>query len=331
MMFHIDKKLLTIPFFLTVARFVTMPFLIVALLYHQWNAALCLFTFAAMTDVLDGAFARLFNEETALGAYLDPIGDKILTLTTFGILAFDATTTHFVPQWLFYVIFVKELVLIVGAVYLMRKRPTCVMHAGWAGKAAMLVQTTFIFIVLLTLFAVYPIANVTVLAAMHWTVVASLVIAFGYYVYQFAQCKKAVVPVIFVMLCAPLLQAKMNEFTVTPPVKKAKSTFNQVREDSAEQLELIAHNLAHEIEAASVLLRDVMKSIRDVAEGSTSTGVVAYLKGKQEDCTAAFDALDETTRARTAQLKSKHLWFEEAVFSCNLNTSRGISHRDTKK
>lgn len=335
-MFHIDKKFLTIPFFLTVARFVTMPFLIVALMYHQWNAALCLFTFAAMTDVLDGAFARLFNEETTLGAYLDPIGDKILTVTTFGLLAFDSTTSQFVPAWLFYVILAKELLLIMGAAYVLRNKPTCVIHAGWAGKAAMFIQTLFVFIILLTLFAEYPIQNVQAIDAMHAVIVASLVVALLYYVYQLIQCKrdsvpKGAAPLVILLLIVPLLHAQTSEFTMATPVKKNKRSLNQVRQDSAEQLEVLAHNVAHEIEAASVLLRDVMKSIRDVAEGDTSSGAIAYLKCRKEDCSVAFEALDDATRARTAQLKAKHKWFEEDVFSCNLSTSRGMSHRDTKK
>lgn len=329
-MFHIDKKLLTIPFFLTVARFVTMPFLIVALTYHQWNAALCLFTFGAMTDVLDGAFARLFNEETSLGAYLDPIGDKILTLTTFGILSFDSVTNVMVPQWLFYVILIKELLLIAGGIYCMRKQPDHVIHAGWAGKAAMFIQTVFIFIILLTLFAGVPFTNVKTLFFMHMIVVVSIVVALLYYVYQLVSCKKVLVPVVFILIGAPLLHAVSNEFTVNTPVKKTKRSLNQVRQDSAEQLEVLAHNLAHEIEAASVLLRDVMRGIRDVAEGDTSTGAIAYLKCRKDDCSEVFDALDDATRARTMQLKAKHKWFEEDIFSCNLSTSRDVSRRAKK-
>lgn len=329
-MFHIDRQFLTIPFFLTLARFVTMPFLVAALVYHQWNAALCLFTFGAMTDVLDGAFARLFNEETSLGAYLDPIGDKILTLTTFGILSFDSATNVMVPQWLFYVILVKELLLIVGGIYCMRKQPTRVIRAGWAGKAAMLIQTTFIFIILLTLFAGVPLTNVNALFFMQMAVVASLLVALLYYAYQLVQCKKVLVPVVFILVSAPLMHAVSNEFTVNTPVKKTKRSINQMRQDSAEQLEVLAHNLAHEIEAASVLLRDVMRGIRDIAEGGMSTSANAYLKCRKEDCSVAFEALDDATRARTMQLKAKHKWFEEDVFSCNLSTSRDVSRRVKK-
>lgn len=40
--------------------------------------AVIAFVFAALTDWLDGFLARKFNVESALGAFLDPIGDKVL-------------------------------------------------------------------------------------------------------------------------------------------------------------------------------------------------------------------------------------------------------------
>lgn len=327
------KKLLTIPFFLTLFRFAVIPFLIIALLYHQWHWALCLFTLAAMSDILDGAFARLFNEETELGAYLDPLGDKILTLSTFGILAYGSSVAHVVPLWLFYLIFAKELLLIVAAAYLWKTKSNCVIHAGWAGKIAMFIQTTFIFIILLTLFAEYPIHNAQAILLMQSAVVVSLLIALLYYAYQAIRCKKSIAPLLVLMVFSPALDAKKSEFVLQKTVRQPKRSLNQIRQDSAEQLELLAHNLVHEIEAAGALLHDVMDTIRSCAEGDSRKGATAYLKQHQADCSETFESLDAETCARTAQLKAKHKWFEEAVISCNLNTSKKHESfsRETKK
>ena len=332
-MFTIDKKLFTIPFFLTISRIVIIPFLAIALMVHQWNVALCLFTLAAMTDVLDGAFARLFNEETKLGAYLDPIGDKLLTLTTFGILAFGHSASHLVPLWLFYVILAKELVLILVAAYMMHIKSDCIIHAGWAGKMAMLIQTTFIFIVLLAFFAEYPLTNLYTLSLMHYCIVAGLVVSLAYYGYQLVRCKnkKSTAAILFLGLAIPaMLSAKKSEFIIKQEQTKTstKRSLNQARQDAADQLESIAHNLVYEIEAASKVLHDVMHSIRTIAEGNTKKGTVAYLKCQQDACMQAFEDLEQATCARTAQLKTKHVWFEEAVFSCNLSTS---PNREKKK
>lgn len=303
------------------------------MLYHQWHWALCLFTLAAMSDILDGAFARLFHEETELGAYLDPLGDKILTLSTFGILTYESSVTHLVPHWLFYLILAKELLLILAAAYLLKTKSNCVIHAGWAGKVAMFIQTTFIFVILLTLFAEYPIHNAQAILLMQGAVVISLLTALLYYAYQAIRCKKSIAPLLALILFTPLLDAKKSEFVLQKTVRQPKRSLNQIRQESAEQLELLAHNLAHEIEAASTLLHDVMNSIRSCAEGDSRKGATAYLKQHQEDCSDIFESLDAETCARTAQLKAKHKWFEEAVISCNLSTSKKHESfpRETRK
>jgi CDP-diacylglycerol--glycerol-3-phosphate 3-phosphatidyltransferase len=66
---------------LTVARILMIP-LVVLLFYlpYQWSnpAAAIVFIFAALTDSLDGYLARKLGQTSALGAFLDPVADKLM-------------------------------------------------------------------------------------------------------------------------------------------------------------------------------------------------------------------------------------------------------------
>lgn len=71
---------------LTFLRLVAAPFLTLAVLNGRFDVALAIFVGAAITDLLDGLTARLFRQESSLGAYLDPAADKILSTVTFILL-----------------------------------------------------------------------------------------------------------------------------------------------------------------------------------------------------------------------------------------------------
>ncbi|HXK29248.1 MAG TPA: CDP-alcohol phosphatidyltransferase family protein, partial [Candidatus Binatia bacterium] len=70
--------MLNLPNFLTLIRILTIPFFLVYLAYHRYGEALIVFIIGGVTDFLDGLAARLMNQQTALGAYLDPVADKLL-------------------------------------------------------------------------------------------------------------------------------------------------------------------------------------------------------------------------------------------------------------
>jgi len=71
---------------LTFLRLVATPFLTLAVLNGRFDVAVAIYGAAAATDLLDGLTARLFRQETSLGAYLDPAADKILTTVSFILL-----------------------------------------------------------------------------------------------------------------------------------------------------------------------------------------------------------------------------------------------------
>jgi len=69
--------------YLTVARIVMIP-LVVILFYapYPWAAPACgsMFILAAVTDSLDGYLARRLGQTSALGAFLDPVADKLMVV-----------------------------------------------------------------------------------------------------------------------------------------------------------------------------------------------------------------------------------------------------------
>jgi len=101
----------TLPNLLTASRLILAPIVAWRLLEHDVEGAFWLFVIAAITDLLDGNLARWLNQRSVLGAWLDPIADKVMLLTTLTMLAL----TGLLPMWLLYVVVVRDLVILAGA------------------------------------------------------------------------------------------------------------------------------------------------------------------------------------------------------------------------
>jgi len=70
-------------------RLVFVPLIILCVLDKRWKTALGLFIAAGLSDGLDGLAARLLNQRTVLGQYLDPIADKLLLSSLFLVLSIE--------------------------------------------------------------------------------------------------------------------------------------------------------------------------------------------------------------------------------------------------
>ncbi|WP_011581300.1 MULTISPECIES: CDP-alcohol phosphatidyltransferase family protein [Chelativorans] len=104
---------MTIPNFITLLRFLLVPAVIFALLTGEVEWAFAGFVFAAVSDGVDGFIARQFNQKSELGAYLDPMADKLLLVSVFVVLGYMGN----LPLWLV-VAAVSRDGLIVGGVLL---------------------------------------------------------------------------------------------------------------------------------------------------------------------------------------------------------------------
>lgn len=100
-------EILNLPNSLTLLRIFLIPFLVVVLL-TKFNGreyvALAIFLVAAVTDLLDGYFARKFKKVTRLGMLLDPIADKLLVSAAF----ISLVELRIAPAWMIVVIIGRE-------------------------------------------------------------------------------------------------------------------------------------------------------------------------------------------------------------------------------
>jgi len=105
------RKLASLPNLLTIARVLLAPFVFLAIVNGRHTSALILFACAAFTDGLDGMLARRFGQITPVGAYLDPIADKVLLSGVYLSLAIAGS----VPWWLVVVIFGRDIFLLASS------------------------------------------------------------------------------------------------------------------------------------------------------------------------------------------------------------------------
>jgi cardiolipin synthase len=93
-----------------------IPVFVLMLVYGYLGWALVIFLVAGITDALDGLIARITGQRTSLGAWLDPMADKLLLATTFIVLTLPSVPlTNHIPLWLTVFVISRD-VVIVGVV-----------------------------------------------------------------------------------------------------------------------------------------------------------------------------------------------------------------------
>ena len=104
------SRILTVPNQLTFLRLAFLPFFIIAIKYDRYDWALGILVFAGLTDGLDGLLARELNQRTPLGAYLDPIADKLLMSSSYFVLALKGK----IGWWLAIMVLGRDVLLLVA-------------------------------------------------------------------------------------------------------------------------------------------------------------------------------------------------------------------------
>ncbi len=110
---------LTIPNLISLVRMGLTPLFVIAVLEQEPQRALAIFAIAGVTDALDGLIARYFNQRSALGAYLDPIADKLLLTAAFVILAIpNIHTGVLIPLWITVLVLARDITILVVSLVL---------------------------------------------------------------------------------------------------------------------------------------------------------------------------------------------------------------------
>jgi cardiolipin synthase len=138
------RDLLTVPNQLTFLRLGFLPFLIISIRYQRYDWALGILLAAAVTDGLDGLLARRLRQKTAVGAYLDPIADKLLLSSSFFVLALEGK----IRWWLAIIVLGRDgLMLIAAAVILLAVGYISFPPSLW-GKVTTGLQVLMVFLVI---------------------------------------------------------------------------------------------------------------------------------------------------------------------------------------
>ncbi len=109
-------KYLTAANQLTILRVLLIPVFVILLLYGYRGWALVTFFTAGATDMLDGLIARTTGQKTDLGAWLDPMADKLLLVSMFIVLTLpNIGSANRLPLW-FTILVISRDVAIVATV-----------------------------------------------------------------------------------------------------------------------------------------------------------------------------------------------------------------------
>jgi cardiolipin synthase len=101
---------------LTILRMLLIPAFVILLLYGYRGWALVIFFTAGATDLLDGLIARLTQQKTTLGAWLDPMADKLLLVTMFVMLTLpDIGSANRLPLWFTVLVISRDVAIVLTA------------------------------------------------------------------------------------------------------------------------------------------------------------------------------------------------------------------------
>ena len=109
----LNRGPVSLPNLITLSRILLVPVIVWLLVTGRMQAAFVLFVLAGVSDAIDGFIAKHYDARTELGAYLDPLADKLLLVTVFVALGVRGE----LPVWLPIAIVSRDL-LIVSAVVL---------------------------------------------------------------------------------------------------------------------------------------------------------------------------------------------------------------------
>ena len=143
-------RIWTVPNQITLLRLGFLPLFLILISYEEYHWALLILVLSGLSDGIDGLLARKLNQRSALGAYLDPIADKLLLSSSLVILAMKAL----IPWWLTIIVLSRDvLILIVAAVILLISgyRP---FPPSLLGKLTTMSSIALVFLVILG--AAYP-------------------------------------------------------------------------------------------------------------------------------------------------------------------------------
>lgn len=99
---------------ITLLRMLLIPAFVILVIYSELGWALVVFATAGVTDAVDGLIARRAGQKTSLGAWLDPMADKLLLVSAFLVLTVPGLgLTNRLPVWLTALVISRDVLIVV--------------------------------------------------------------------------------------------------------------------------------------------------------------------------------------------------------------------------
>lgn len=178
-----STPVLTVANLLTLSRMGLAPLLVVLILWGEMQWALAVFVVAGVTDLFDGLAARWGQQQTTLGAMLDPVADKILLTSSFVALTWTAGLRTSLPAWLTVVTLSRDAIIIISVVVVNLTLGRRVFYPSTLGKLSTVAQLLSVGLVLLlnaldvswrpAVYLFQLTLAVTVASALHYTYLAT--------------------------------------------------------------------------------------------------------------------------------------------------------------
>jgi cardiolipin synthase len=162
---------------LTLLRMLLIPGFVILLIYGYTGWALTVFVTAGITDALDGLIARWSGQKTTLGAWLDPMADKLLFVTTFVVLTWPGLgLVNRIPIWLTILVISRDvlIVLTVAIVNLAVGQRTFIPSRLGKAATAIYILTCVIVMLFNYLEQTSPLVTVAVYTSLAVTILSSI-------------------------------------------------------------------------------------------------------------------------------------------------------------
>jgi len=168
-------RIWTVPNQITLLRLGFLPFFLILVIYEEFRWALLVLVFVALTDAIDGFLARRLRQKSALGAYLDPIADKLLLSSSFVVLAMAKK----IAWWLTILVLSRDILLLVVAAVILIIQGYRPFPPSLLGKATTFFEIALVFFVIFV--AAFPNERGPVFIHYLGWVVAVFVITSGFH------------------------------------------------------------------------------------------------------------------------------------------------------
>src|SRR5712671_6245848 len=176
-------RIWTVPNQITLLRLGFLPIFLILISYEHYRWALAVLVVAGLSDGIDGLLARKLNQRSSLGAYLDPIADKLLLSSSFVILAMEKK----IAWWLTIMVLSRDILLLIVAAVIILISGYRPFPPSLLGKATTFFQIVLVFAAVLA--AGYPGPAVSEINRLLAYLVAALTTVSGFH-YSFTTARR---------------------------------------------------------------------------------------------------------------------------------------------